>query len=631
MASVQMSDSITIHNSKPPIILPKFSKYEYLWLSDMNAGQFASNQAQYDTITTANNSTYIDWSKSYFAIPYTIVTTTTGAGDSVYRLAVATKSSFIDFINSAQVKLNDVNIVNTNPNANALTNIRLLLEMDASKQEQIGDLLDFAANDMRVDPLGQASVDTGTINTAIPAVDSPSTGLPIYNKGLTRRASALANSPSLGRGANVANGTRNQVFFTGGAAAGAINQYVYYGVAVIRAADIHDCFRQFDFPAKNCRWIVYLNLNTNSAGQCLPLMLTAGSITGNAISINQQSLSIGNNNSGVAVQQISLNGPALLGPVFGGSVSGTISGGTTLTTAGAVPYFVASMIGAVVSGPGIVDNVVNGIRIPTTITGVTSTSVATLSFGQVNIGPNTFVLSSVNQPIVTNVPTANPFGNQSRWYYPKITLHPEIESKMLAGGSLQRVVPYYDWNFFKYTNPAGNSNINTQIFQGLPNVTKIIVFQIVSGSALLSNSIEPCGTSPNLDLSNIYVQINGQNYYSNSIDQGYTYEQYTQNMLPEFAGGISQNSLTSGLLSYSAWQSRGQFYIFDVSRNPMISSPDVPVAFQLSCTTNSLVSSDIWVFALSESAVEIEMNSSGASMVRSLDTATAAKFVEDIY
>jgi hypothetical protein len=647
----------------------------HIWYSDY------SNQIQFDSLQTANNSTFVDWSKSYFAIPYTIVTTATNSalvGDSIYRLAVAFKSSFIDIINSSRVQLNDVNIVNTNPNANALTNLRLLLEMDTSKQEQIGDILDWYTNDMRVDPANVGSM----INNAIPSVPSAISGLPTYNSGFTRRIADISNPAWYNNnGALNGSGTRNQVYLVSGSATGVIgvvqDAYIYYGEAIIRASDVHDCFRQMDFPAKNCRWIIYLNTNTNSAGQCIPLMVSAAANAsstasapglvagysattglggGNNVSLNNQSLFIGSSPTNIAFGAV-INGVTIGSNIYGPSiyvpvVAATLTLGAdvivndvnTYTLTSPSLTFTPTMIGATVRD---LTGTARAAAAPNTLTIISYTSpnvvvvsspsalmggLTVIGGSILSINPSTITASApFGTAYVAGIPGSNPFGNTCRWYYPKIDLHPELERKMI-GSDLKRIVPYYDWNFFKYTTqslptPGQITNVNWNPFPGIPNVTKLVIIPVASGSAISPLTIEPDGTTPLLTLQNITIMVNGQNYFLNSINQKYDYEQYMQNTLPEFMGGFSHNSLCSGLLSYSAWENRGRFYVFDISRNPGIVSPDVPVGIQLMCQTDYSGLFELWLFCLTESAFQIDQNASGTSMVRSLPTSKAAEYV----
>jgi hypothetical protein len=550
-----MCDVINIEalSQSPP--MPQFKAKDWLYIQDQSNGIYSNGQLQFDTMATANNNQYVIWSDAFIVLPYIIQAQTSGAGAfnlTDLPLTCAWKNGYYQAINSAQIVLNGVQLNNLAQNVNILTNYKVLTEWTSQQLKLNGPT--YCVSPDSADAYTWAAVGGTTTNrnaVSIPASAGSTTYetcVSQYNAGLTQRGlwngynaaspyltafgPSQANIQSMGRnnfvGAN--NGVSN------------VSTATYMGFAIIPLSHIHDCFKQMNFPLKNCHFQFTINLNG------------VGSVATN---------------------------PA----TNAGLVAGTSFTGNTW------PVLVSTD-----NGMGASANGVNKV---------------TLGFSNTSL---TGADATVRQPPAL----------VARLYYPVVQF-PETIERAMVGGSYKRLVNYMDHQFFSNLGIATGTMLNWTITNGISNLKKLIFIPFLAASATttaasaipqIQSPVDPAPgtTAPYAELANIQLMLNGKNYYSNPIS--YDFEQFVENTKVNTLNG-GDGPIVSSLIDQYMWSTAYKFYVFDVSRNNQIITPDTPVAVQLITTITSSKAVDLYCFALYESAFVIDQSSASTHVVKS--------------
>ncbi len=206
----------------------------------------------------------------------------------------------------------------------------------------------------------------------------------------------------------------------------------------------------------------------------------------------------------------------------------------------------------------------------------------------------------------------------TRLYYPVVTLEPEVE-RSLIGSSWKKTISYWDYQWFQNTTCTAGNTFSWTVSNGVQNLKRLI---FIPFSAPLTTTLqsykgtEPGTCSPQAVLGNISLMLNGKNFYSNSIS--YDYQEFIHNVESETANGGHDSCIASGLIDFYAWSNSYRYYVFNVSRNPSITAPDVPVSIQLNATNSSPYDVDVVCLAEYESAFTIDQSSGQTVVVKSL-------------
>jgi len=180
------------------------------------------------------------------------------------------------------------------------------------------------------------------------------------------------------------------------------------------------------------------------------------------------------------------------------------------------------------------------------------------------------------------------------------------------------MVCYRDHQYFTLLNQS--NSINWAISNGVSNLKRIWIVPYytqnnsATSSSTASRQISPVlqctGSEPyypswNCQLTNIQLVLNGKNYYSNPITYGY--EEFMHNVNPETLNGGQTDEIGAGLYDMYTWENC-PLYVFDVSRNADIVSPDVSVSIQFIATNGTSNNIDLWAFCEYENRLVFDMS-----------------------
>lgn len=200
----------------------------------------------------------------------------------------------------------------------------------------------------------------------------------------------------------------------------------------------------------------------------------------------------------------------------------------------------------------------------------------------------------------------------TRIYYPTVQLEDSVLAKLSF--PLKKMVTYRDIQFFTLTNVAANTSFNWQISNAIPGLKRVFILPLIAAANSIGGkpswsqpfSSVPGTGDPNMCLSNISLQINTRQLWSNNIL--FDFEAYIEQILPNRLNGDTSEFIAGSLVSQQKWLAAYRWYVFDCSKVPSLLNvtANTPVNLQLLATNNTYTPVDLFCWAEVETDVVLE-------------------------
>lgn len=213
--------------------------------------------------------------------------------------------------------------------------------------------------------------------------------------------------------------------------------------------------------------------------------------------------------------------------------------------------------------------------------------------------------------ITLNIGSYNGGTTPTRLYYPTIQLEASVLARLTF--PLKKSVTYRDIQYFTLPNQAIGP-FNWQISNAIPGLKRLFIVPMIAAAIqqtkapswanLLSST--PGTTDPYVSLSNISLQLNTRQQYSNNLL--YDYEMYLEHINAQKLNGDTSDYIAGSQLGEFAWLTSYRYYVFDCSKCPSILniSSNTPINVQLLATNNTLLAMDLFCFAEVQTDVILE-------------------------
>jgi hypothetical protein len=233
----------------------EFIRKEIVYLVDSNNSNYSSNLINYDTSSISNSGKWASFSEAYFVIPYsmTLTSNTDLTGVNVSPFIAGMKNGFWQIIDSMQVDLNGVNIIQQINYLNAYVTFRALSTWSENDQIKYGPSCGFFKDTATSVAYSGAAAANGDglsnnrvyLQPAVVANTAVFTGSAL-NSGYVQRLLYTANSAAAGLNGvgafYTAYATNGMPFFGNNGAAGAARVYYWSFLAKVRLRDLSDYF-----------------------------------------------------------------------------------------------------------------------------------------------------------------------------------------------------------------------------------------------------------------------------------------------------------------------------------------------------------------------------------------------------
>jgi len=528
-----------------------------------------------ETSTIANSGLWIAMSEAYLEIPFVIsmqYNQNVAGAAGAYNLnsfMASLKNSTTSLIDSIQVDMQSINVVQQQPFTNFAVSYRIMSEWSTNDLKKFG-LKSLVYPDSATSSIlstGGLSGDGVCANLLAPSVSgsalwsspaSGATGYELYNNGLLQRTyetglnmnpSANAQTSSIAgvgygalNSASLANQIAKSYYTTSGSGSGTVQQWVV--MATIRLKDLSDFFKQL--PLMKGVYFRFL-INYNSC---------AGSFT------------IAGNNGAITTTSYT-----------------QLSGRSN-------PLMIAS---------GALNNPFNLLAAQNVLTNV----VVSVACG---IGKTSSPVSTVSPPI-SNV----------RLYCPSYCLSPSRESQYITNWGQKRIV-YQDLFNYNFTSIAAGGTFNAILTNGIINPKFLVVIPFysagISNTGIQVSTVAPyqsffdsapATTSPGCAITNFQVQVSGQNMFLNGselYDFQQFYDEFSQDpMSLNGGGGIG---MSSGLLGALEWETGYRYYVCNLGRR-LPADDSIPKSVVVSGINNSSKICDYVCFIFFERSISINL------------------------
>ena len=196
-----------------------------------------------------------------------------------------------------------------------------------------------------------------------------------------------------------------------------------------------------------------------------------------------------------------------------------------------------------------------------------------------------------------------------RIYVPMIQMEESVEEKYEID-MRQKQIFFNDYNYYTLLNVTGD--INFSLSNTLSNLRGVLLVPFISsavnGKISGANGIthlpfsptyspftsEPSTTSPLMRISNLNIQLAGENVYSQNLDYGF--QMYKNEVAVLNAIDGNQNDrFTSGLISQEDWDNNYRYYYVDLSRKIQDNSMK---SIQIMGRNASAVAMDIHIYLI---------------------------------
>ena len=576
-----MSDSYELAKCMQPqdVSDTPYESKVYNFISDINSGVYSNNaqslvQFNLSDIYTATQ--FVDMSQIYLTLPmvYTAcyssgnapVAPTANAGN---EWLITPKSGSWNLIQSMEVQINGVSVIQQTPQVGLHTNFKMLSQMSKDDLRTLGRTLGMQPDDVQSylynGTASATSATTGAVcgnglcnnmlmsigaNGAVTVPNKDQQNVvgtysalgAVYNTALQYRSQRIANNLT-----TPANGITGQLL----SAQNFANEYrpcfailnanymTWYDIAIVRLCDICDFFNKAPLT-KNLNGMLRLYINTGAMG----------------ISLSK----------------------AQAGAMYLSGANSSFSN--------TCPFTINQM--PVANIPATVTNLVVSCNIARS---TVSTSIMGVQLS----------LSQGASPMST-----------CRCYYPMIKLKPAVALKYLSENSSKNIV---------FTNVLSNifqsiplGTFNTLVQSGVRNIRGILmipyVAQSVNGKIVsmpdatpftpaitpFSPISSPFDTAPcttPLSLTQLNVSVGGLPIFPTYIN--YTFENFLENVTLYDKINATDMGLSCGLFSQFAWENGMRYYYVDCSRGSLADN-NTPRNVTVTFNNNNLVPIDLYVF-----------------------------------
>ena len=496
----------------------EFIKKEIIYILDQNNGSYSSNQIYFDTSSVSNSGKWASYSEAYFLIPFVISfkgSLDITGNNVVSAFSAGMKNGYWQIIDSMQVDLNGVNIVQQTPYLNVFTHFKVMSSWSEGDALKYGSSLGFFKDDS-TSAIYSAAVSTGgngvlnnsvlfaaqTVNTATLTGSAMNSGY--LNRLISTSYSAASSFGGLSAfyTAPTSTGLNN---FTNNAGAAAARIWYWSILAKIRLKDLCDFFDKVPL-LKGSFYRITLNVNTSSQ-----VITTA-------------------------------NGAATMGIAAANDL--TVSGRTNpiMLSSGAANQPLAAAIAVYGAGAG------GGT---TTLTcGVCSTT--------------------NNGTVIQN----NILSSGCRLYVPVYTMSPVYEESYITAHPTKSI-EYFDLYSFLVSNVTAGTNFQYLLTNGIASPMSLLVVPLLNGTAGNNAAIAfseiqspfsttPATTMPLAAIQNFQVQLAGVNLFSQQ--QQYDFDQFMSELSKTGLNGGQITGLCSGLISETDFKYAYRYYYANLSR-----------------------------------------------------------------
>jgi hypothetical protein len=196
-----------------------------------------------------------------------------------------------------------------------------------------------------------------------------------------------------------------------------------------------------------------------------------------------------------------------------------------------------------------------------------------------------------------------------RIYVPMIQMEESVEEKYELNMRNKQIF-FNDYNYYTLLNVTGD--INFSLSNTLSNLRGVLLVPFISsavnGKIITANVVthlpfsptyspftsEPSTTSPLMRISNLNIQLAGENVYSQNLDYGF--QMYKNEVAVLNAIDGNQNDrFTSGLISQEDWDNNYRYYYVDLSRKIQDNSMK---SIQIMGRNASAVAMDIHIYLI---------------------------------
>lgn len=496
-----------------------FTSRQMLQVTDQNNGAY-NGTVTIEASSLANSGKWLSFREGYLTVPFVMAFKSsrdiTATPPDSYSMCI--KSGFHHLIDSCEIQFQNTTVQQSTPFSNFFNHFKILTTFSASSLVKYGSIIGVALDS----PLAQrysigagptygiASLDGhGVVANRLVTVQSfaAATANIVRNDGFFARASFhtdLTKTPTIAQFVNAGDLTvlQRMRWATEGAADAAI--WFVEGVGVIRLKDISDFCAKLPLVKGG---FVKLTLTTNTGTQTI-------AFTGNA-------------NPDLSTMGLTV-APVLQGRTF--------------------PMMVGS---AAANEP------LRGTNVGIAANNCTFT---------VGIG-----IRSVTVAGVTKTTSYN--GGACRLYVPAYTLEPSYEAQYLEQFPTKEVFYHDVYNYVIPSVSAGGS-IQALITNGILAPQYMLTVPILSAAANGTSGVaphqscfasEPGTTTQQAGIGRYNVQLSGNNVYQQDLQYDYDVFMAEVDSVNSLNGGVD-DELSSGLISYTDWQTCYRYYVTDLSR-----------------------------------------------------------------
>ena len=504
------------------------------WYADNNNSAYASNQLYYDlTGVASSGADFVSLKNAFLMLP--IVYGMAGASallqqDTQQAFAMSLKSNVLNLVHQMQIRLNNNDVVSTQPYNNVLQNFELLTHLSPSDIQIIGPTLGLEKEtpsaftfQATASNLGLGSCST-SINSAVTGAGSSENWSPLgggvqasaANMGRIRRMQmsawnpAVSPIPALGGTFNSSDYNKSRYLGASTVGGNTVLQWEY--TAIIPLRFLHDYFEKCPLQ-RSAHYTLTLHHNINCTGTM-------------AIDTNGKIASL-------SVQSPFKVFPFQISPT-NSEATATVTGATGLRVTTGNPGTIAFYSALVKYNGG----TLGGVVIPTQIHGI----------------------------------------SQTRIYIPFYTPSPSTSMSMTQ--SPVKTIRYHDYQCQPITGYAPSANISYMLTASLPKLRKLVIFPFYSegygpggaANALVVSPLnspfasEPSCCSPYCYYRNLQVQISTTNVYPEV--RNYRFMNFLEEMKEQGVFGNQVIGLETGLISQADYDSVYGAIVVDLSRHP---------------------------------------------------------------
>lgn len=562
-----------------------FIKKDWLKVIDSKNGNYNDSQSLLETSSISSSQSWLDYRQGYLAIPLVLTATSAGTGNSstqpLGNIATASqscaysfglKNSYLSLIHSVSLDINGINIIQQSAYSALYNNFQLLTSLSLNDIKTQGASIGLSTpsflswNYHSAANASGIGVTNNRVQTqAVVTGGTSYNGYDRGNKGLVERLQYINyDVDSLTGSSNVAYSNlqvssysdglyRNRIYkkVSGSNAAEAAGaQYAQYQVqimAIIKLRHLHNLFNVMPL----CRGLnMKFTLNFNQAVTTITVD-------------SSRNLSHTNN-------FLSFNG---INPLLVTSALTGVAPTTAISAQAAQPNFNA-------------------------ISAVAGTFRLSLYVGNKTLDSTQYAIIGTN--------TALP--NYVSLYVPALSMNPVYERLYLTNPNKE--VIYNDVYTFQIQNVTKATAFQSLITSGIKNIKQVLIVPFYDQSVAGGNPIQSpwddntIGTSPLTHISQLQIQISGQNIFYNNVL--YNFENFLENLYGVNAvnGGLT-DGVNSGLLSQLDFDvGTANYYVADTSRGLPIEK-DIAHSIIVSGTNTSEFTMQYYVFVTYENKFTI--------------------------